>query len=71
LKSGYVQKEIRYALDVADEKPENAIFLIPCRLEECEVPERLRAYHWVNLFQDSGFSGLVRALETIGLNLTE
>jgi diadenosine tetraphosphatase ApaH/serine/threonine PP2A family protein phosphatase len=41
-KAGYVQKEIRYALDVADEQPEGAIFLIPLRLEECEVPERLR-----------------------------
>ena len=26
-KRGYVQKEIRYALDVADEQPEGAIFL--------------------------------------------
>lgn len=32
-KTGYVQKEIRYALDVADEQPEGAIYLIPLRLE--------------------------------------
>jgi nucleoside phosphorylase len=66
-KSGYVQKEIKFALDVADEKPENIIFVIPCRLEECEVPERLKPFHWVNLFQENGYSGLLRALESVSL----
>jgi hypothetical protein len=40
-KEGYIQKEIVYALDVAQEKPEGTIFLIPIRLEECDVPERI------------------------------
>src|ERR1700731_3380819 len=40
-KEGYVQKEIRLGLDVADEKPEGTIFLIPLRLELCTVPDRL------------------------------
>ena len=38
-KEGYVQKEIKIALDIAEEKPEGTIFLIPARLEECLVPE--------------------------------
>src|SRR5438270_7379352 len=41
-KTGFVQKEIKFALDVADEQPEGTIFLIPVRLEECNVPERLK-----------------------------
>ena len=61
-KAGYVQKEIRYALDVADEQPEGTIFLIPLRLEECEVPERLCSLQWVNLFEDNGYERLVQAL---------
>src|SRR4030095_8050228 len=32
-KVGYIQKEIRKALDVADEQPDGTIFLIPVRLE--------------------------------------
>jgi hypothetical protein len=40
-KEGYVQKEIKVALDIADEKPEETIFIIPARLEECDVPDRL------------------------------
>ena len=61
-KAGYFQKEIKYALDVADEQPEGAIFLIPLRLEECEVPERLSRWHWVDLFQKTGYKRLLRAL---------
>ena len=61
-KAGYVQKEIKYALDVADKQPEGAIFLIPLRLEECEVPKRLRRWQWVNLFQEKGYERLLRAL---------
>jgi formylglycine-generating enzyme required for sulfatase activity len=71
-KAGYVQKEIRYALDVADEQIEGAIFLIPLRLEECEVPERLRRWQWESLFQEKGYERLLRALraraEALGLN---
>src|ERR1041384_8722341 len=38
-KSGFVQKEIKFALDVADEKPVGTIFLIPLRFENCDVPD--------------------------------
>jgi hypothetical protein len=62
-KQGYVQKEIRQALDVAEERPEGAIFIIPLRLEDCEVPERLRRWQWVNLFEASGYDSLKRAIE--------
>jgi len=38
-KIGYVQTEIRRALDAAERQPEGSIFLIPLRLDECEVPQ--------------------------------
>jgi hypothetical protein len=60
-KSGYVQKEIRFALDVA-KQPEGAVFVIPARLEECEVPERMRRWQWVDLFDDDGYGKLARSL---------
>ena len=63
---GYVQKEIKYALDVADEQPEGSIFLIPAKLEECEVPNRLQGRHWVNLFETAGYGRLVLALNNCG-----
>ena len=61
-KEGYVQKEIRQALDVADEKREESIVLIPLRLEECVVPERIRRRYWVGLFEERGYEEPLQAL---------
>jgi len=62
-KAGYVQKEIKYALDVAEEQPEDTIFIIPLRLEECVVPSRLSRWHWVDLFEDRGYGRLLQTLQ--------
>jgi len=61
-KAGYLQKEIKLALDVADEQPEGTIFVIPVKLEDCNVPGRLRHLHWVNLYEERGYPRLLRAL---------
>jgi hypothetical protein len=58
-KSGYLQKEIRHALDVADEQPEGAIFVIPAKIEPCDVPDRLKRWHWVDLRKRGGYKRLV------------
>jgi hypothetical protein len=52
-KEGYVQKELRFVLDIALEKPEGTIFVIPLRLEDCPTPRRLRAWQYVDYFPDS------------------
>ena len=49
-KEGYVQREIRKVLDIALEKPEETIFIIPIRLDDCELPRRLRSWHYVDYF---------------------
>jgi hypothetical protein len=73
-KRGYVQKEIKFALDEADKQPEGTIFIIPVKVEECDLPDRLRRYHTVNLFEERGFEKLMRALRSraneLGLTLT-
>jgi hypothetical protein len=61
-KSGYLQKEIRFALDIADEKPDGAVFIIPVRLEACDIPERLSRWQYVNLFESDGYERLSTAL---------
>jgi hypothetical protein len=63
-KIGFVQKEIKYALDVADEQPEGSIFVIPLKLEQCNVPDRLAKWHWINYFDAEGHTQLTRALES-------
>lgn len=62
-KEGYVQKEIKLALDVAEEKPEGTIFIIPLKLEECNVPDQLSKWNWVNFFEERGYERLMLALQ--------
>ena len=62
-KTGYLNKEIREALEKADEQPEGKIFSIPLRLEQCEVPERFREIQWVDYFDTDGYRQLLRAFE--------
>jgi hypothetical protein len=59
---GYVQKEIRRALDAAQERPPDAIYLIPARIENCEVPERLVHIQYVDLFVETGYSRLMKSI---------
>ena len=49
-KEGYIQKELRFVLNIADQKPEGAIFIIPIRLNDCPVPRRLRNWQYVDYF---------------------
>lgn len=60
--AGQVQRQMKLALDVADEQPEGTIFLIPVLLESCEVPDRLHHLTMVNLFDARGYEKLLRAL---------
>jgi hypothetical protein len=48
-KTGYIQKEIRVALDLAQMRPEGELFIVPVRLDECRVPERLAQWQWLDL----------------------
>ena len=61
-KRGFAQREIKHALDAAEEQPDESIFIIPLKLEECEVPERLSHLQWVNLFERDGYEKLLAAL---------
>jgi len=62
-KEGYLNKEIRRALDAADEKPEGAIFVIPVRLDDC-IPsfERLKKYQWLDYFSPNAHERLIKSL---------
>jgi hypothetical protein len=61
-KEGYVQKELRYALDIAREKPDGAVFLIPIRLEECEILPSLADLQCIDWFKQDGHDKLLRTL---------
>lgn len=49
-KEGYIQRELRFAIDIALQKPEGTIFIIPLKLEDCEPPRKLRTWQYVEYF---------------------
>jgi len=49
---GFFHKELALALDTAEEKPDGTIFIIPIRLDICDVPHRLAQYQYVDFFGD-------------------
>lgn len=61
-KRGFVQKEIRQAYDIWQEKLDSDIYLIPVRFEECDAPEKLSESNWVDLFEENGFDKLISAI---------
>jgi tetratricopeptide (TPR) repeat protein len=64
-KEGYVQREIKTALDYSDEKPEGMVYVIPIRLEECEPPQRLSKWHYADYFEGQRERGLQRLLVSL------
>jgi hypothetical protein len=62
---GQFQSELRYALDCARRLPLDQIFLIPARLEPCEVPPAIaEQVQYVDLFPDwnAGVQKILRAI---------
>jgi len=65
-KRGFVQQETRYALEIADGYPEDEVFIIPLRIDDCEPSfEGLRELHIADLFPsyEKGFKELLRSLK--------
>jgi len=59
-KEGYIQREYKRAMQYQEEKPEGTIFVIPVRLDDCELPFSLRGIQWVDFPKD--YDRLVLAL---------
>jgi hypothetical protein len=61
---GFIQRELKQALDLWKERLESDIYIIPVRLDDCPTPESLEDFQWVNLYEEDGWERLVQAIET-------
>ncbi len=59
---GYRHEELKIALAKAHSLPEGRTFVIPARLEECDLPGPLRGWQRVDLFRTRGYKKLMDAL---------
>lgn len=60
---GFRHEELKIALEKARWLDDDEVFLIPVRLEKCDMPEALRRLHRVDLFEAGGYGRLIRALQ--------
>lgn len=52
-KKGFVQKEIKEAIEILKEYPDDEIYIIPIRLDNCHPSnELLLDLNWIDLFED-------------------
>lgn len=74
-KTGFVQREYRLALDALAERPPAGIFVIPVRLDDCELPDlsyagmRLSDLQWIDLprkelLTEEDIEPILKAIET-------
>lgn len=63
-KEGYVQKELRQVLNIALEKLEGAIFVLPVRLDDCQLPRQLRDKQALDYFPASNRAAAYDKLKT-------
>lgn len=71
-KRGYVQKEIKIALDYSDLRPEGEVFIIPIRLDDCKPPKRLSKWQYADYFEgqrEEAYKRLLSSLEKRGESL--
>jgi TIR domain len=62
-KTGYFQKEVKTAWAVAERYPDSEVFVIPARLEECEVHDaKFAQLHRIDFFPDASI-GLEQLLQ--------
>jgi hypothetical protein len=64
-KTGFVQRELRMALDAADERPDGEIFLIPVRLDEAPIPLRIRRWQWIDMRASDWLSRIRFSVNTV------
>jgi hypothetical protein len=64
-KRGFVQVEQKRALETAEEFPDFESFIIPVRINECEIPFSLENLQCADLFPDyeKGLNKIIRALQ--------
>ncbi len=70
-KIGYIQNELKYAIEVSKNFPEKDVYIIPARLDSCNIPfEILEEIQTVDLFPDwdKGINDILKTFREKGID---
>ena len=59
---GYIHREMRDTLDEVYNLPQGSVYMIPVRLDDCEIPHNLSEWHWVDMDTKDGFEKIISAI---------
>ena len=62
-KRGYIQREFKLAIQYAEEKLNDDIYIVPILLDSCQVPESLKKYQWILADQENSLESIRQSLE--------
>ena len=62
-KRGFIQAELKRALDVLAQIPEGEVYIVPVRIDDCPVPLSIAHLQYVNLFEDHALNRLASYLK--------
>lgn len=66
-KRSFYRREINIALDLCLRRLEDDIFLIPVKLEPCNIEDtRLERFQWIEMYKSDGINNLLQALRRGG-----
>jgi len=63
-KTGYVQKEFKYAVQQQELRPRGKRYIIPILLEQCNPPREFKKLHWLKYWEDKSYDILKQALSS-------
>jgi hypothetical protein len=55
-KRGYIQKEIKIALEIVELLPQEDIFIIPIKIDDCIPPQVLGKFQWIDISKRDYYS---------------
>lgn len=63
-KRGFVQREFKYALKYAEEKLNTDIYILPIKIDDCDVPEELAVFNWTEFENYDTNRSIIESLNT-------
>lgn len=59
---GFYHSEMKLAVEEAMRVPDDQIFVLPVRLDDCTIPRSVKRWHVINLFEQRGIDRLITAI---------
>lgn len=60
-KRGYVQREFKMALDYCEERLDSDTYILPVKVNACEIPVKFAKHQWVN-YSEEAFERILDSL---------